>query len=300
MTPDQVVGSVSALWRFPVKSMKGESVGAVEVTPRGVVGDRAYALLDVETGKVASAKSVKRFPNLLACRAEFVASPRAGAEAPPVRITLPDGIVVASDAGDANQRLSAFFGREVAIIRSAPEDFTIDQYHPDVEHADPGGYRDTVVEARIGSALFAQAGQPSPVPVGAFFDVFPMSVMTTATLARLNHLRPETRFDARRFRMNVIVDVAGADFVENGWLDRTLALGGQARLGVSIPDPRCVMTTLAQDDLPGDTEVLRTLVQHNRLEVGAMGRFPCAGVYAVVAASGTIAVGDPVTLLATT
>ena len=151
---------VTALWRFPVKSMKGERLAGADVTPRGVVGDRAYALLDVETGKVASAKSVKRFPDLLACRAEFVSPPRTGADAPPVRITLPAGATVTSDAADANQRLSTFFGREVAIIRSAPEDFTIDQYHPDVEHADPGGYRDTVVEARIGSALFAQPASP--------------------------------------------------------------------------------------------------------------------------------------------
>jgi hypothetical protein len=63
-----------------------------------------------------------------------------------------------------------------------------------------------------------------------------------------------------------------------------------------MPDPRCVMTTLAQDDLPADTDVLRALVRHNRLEVAGAGVFPCAGVYAVVTHEGTARVGDPVVL----
>ena len=62
------VGAVAELWRFPVKSMQGEQLQEVTVTARGGVGDRAYALIDTATGQVASAKSVKRFPDLLACR----------------------------------------------------------------------------------------------------------------------------------------------------------------------------------------------------------------------------------------
>ena len=54
---------------------------------------------------------------------------------------------------------------------------------------------------------------------------------------------------------------------------------------------------LAQDDLPQDTDVLRTLVRHNRVQVGDLGQFPCAGVYAVVAAPGTVRTGDHVTVV---
>ena len=64
-----IVGSVAELWRFPVKSMKGEQLQEVTVTEQGVLGDRVYALIDAETGKVVSAKSVKLFPDILACRA---------------------------------------------------------------------------------------------------------------------------------------------------------------------------------------------------------------------------------------
>jgi uncharacterized protein len=201
---------------------------------------------------------------------------------------------VISDAPDVGATLSEFFGRPVELVRAAPEDFTIDQYHPDIEDLDPEGHRDTVTESKLGSAFFAEAGLPSAVPVGAFFDLFPVSVLTTSTLDRLNELRPESRFDERRFRMNIIVSTRDPGFVENGWVGRQLQIG-DAVVGVAIPDPRCVMTTLAQDELPKDTEVLRTLARQNRLEV-AGGLYPCAGVYATVASQGTIREGDSVSL----
>ena len=291
-----IVGSVAELWRFPVKSMKGEQLQEVTVTERGGLGDRAYALIDTETGKVASAKSVKLFPDLLACRAAFVEPPRANRDVPPVRIDLPNGRSVTSDSRDVDRALSAYFRRDVRLARVAPDDFTIDQYHPDVEGADPGGNRDTVVAQKLGSALFAALGMESPVPVGAFFDVFPLSVMTTSTLARLNELRPQSRFEPARFRMNIIVRTEPPGFVENGWVGHELGLGDGARINVALLDPRCVMTTLAQGDLPQDSDVLRTLVQHNRMPVGDLGQFPCAGVYAVVAAPGTVRTSDRVVL----
>ena len=79
------VGSVTGLWRFPVKSMRGERLDEAHVTEGGLVGDRAYALIDDDTGKVVSAKSVKQFPDLLACRARFVEPPRADEDLPPLR-----------------------------------------------------------------------------------------------------------------------------------------------------------------------------------------------------------------------
>ena len=294
MAPSENEGTVVGLWRFPVKSMAGERLQQVELSERGLLGDRGYALVDVATGKVASAKSVRLFPNILACQARFVEPPRAGHDLPAVRIVLPDGTAVTSDAGDRDRMLSSYFKREVTLARTAPDNFTIDQYHPDIEGADPAGHRDTVVEAKVGSAFFAEAGLASPVPVGAFFDLFPVSVLTTSTLDQLRARRPQSSIDERRFRMNVIVETASPGFVENGWVGKGVAIGPTARLHVAMPDPRCVMTTLAQDDLPSDPEILRALVQHNRIRVGDAGQFPCAGVYAVVAASGTLHTGDPV------
>jgi uncharacterized protein YcbX len=233
---------------------------------------------------------------MLDCKAAFVEPPRRGSDLPPVQILLPNGTTVRSESGEVDRVLSAYFKRNVTLGRAAPDDFTIDQYHPDVEGADPGGNRDTVVASKLGAALFAELGMESPVPVGSFFDVFPLSVLTTSTLAQLDEVRPQSRFDQRRFRMNVIVKTERPGFVENGWVGHKLGLGDGARLNVALLDPRCVMTTLAQDDLPQDTDVLRTLVRHNREQVGDLGQYPCAGVYAVVAAPGTVRIGDRVVL----
>lgn len=296
MTNSKIEGAVAGLWRFPVKSMRGEQLEEAEVTERGVLGDRAYALIDTDTGKVVSAKSVKLFPSLFDCKATFIEPPSEDGELPPVQISLPDGTSVTSDSGDVDDVLSAHFRRKVTLEQAAPDDFTIDQYHPDVEGADPEGHRNTVVAQKLGAALFAELGMESPVPVGSFFDAFPLSVLTTSTLEQLSELRPQTRFDQRRFRMNVIVKTERPGFIENDWIGHELGLGDGVLLKVALPDPRCVMTTLAQEDLPQDTDVLRTLIRHNRIQVGDLGQFPCAGVYAVIATPGTVRVGAPVVL----
>jgi uncharacterized protein YcbX len=275
--------------------MLGEELDAVDVSEDGVVGDRAYALRDRETGKVASAKHPKLWPDLLACRAAFVDAPQDD-ELPPVRIELADGNVVLSDAPDVDAVLSRFFGRDVELAHAAQNGYTIDQYHPDEENYDPEGHRDEVVEARLGAAFFNERGLPSAVPEGSFFDLFPLSVLTTSSLDRLGELEPQSRFDARRFRMNVIVETPARGFVENDWLGRTLAIGDDVQIGVALLDPRCVMPSLAQEDLPKDSGILKALAQHNRIDVaGAL--YPCAGVYAVAEATGAIRRDDGVSLV---
>ena len=295
MNSSEPVGTIGALWRFPVKSMLGEQLDAADLSEGGIVGDRAYALRDRETGKVASAKHSKLWPDLLGCRAAFVEPPRPGDELPPVRIELAEGNSVLSDAADVDAVLSRFFGRDVELARAAQNGYTIDQYHPDLENYDPEGHRDEVVEARLGAAFFNERGLPSAVPEDSFFDLYPLSVLTTSTLDQLGNLEPQSRFDVRRFRMNVIVDTPERGFVENGWLGRTLAIGDDVQLGVSLPDPRCCMPGLPQEDLPRDPQVLKALALHNRIDVaGAL--YPCAGVYAVAEATGTVRKDDSVSL----
>jgi uncharacterized protein len=295
MNSSETVGTVCTLWRFPVKSMLGEQVDVVEVGEGGIVGDRAYAVRDRQTGKVASAKNPKAWPGLFACRAAFIEPPRPGDELPPVRIDLADGDSVLSDAPDVGAVLSRFFGRDVELARAARHGYTIDQYHPDEENYDPDGHRDEVVESRLGAAFFIERGLPSAVPEGSFFDLFPLSVLTTSSLEQLGEFEPQSRFDACRFRMNVIVDTTEPGFVENEWVGRTLAIGDEVRIGVAMPDPRCVMPSLAQGDLPRDTGILKAL-GHNRIDV-AGSLYPCAGIYTVVEATGTIRGNDRVSLI---
>jgi uncharacterized protein len=280
-----IVGEVSELWRFPVKS----------IDEAGVVGDRSFAIVDATTGKVASAKHIASWPGLLDCWAESFEPDDGGM--PTVQIRLADGTVVMSDGEDVDAVLSKFFGREVRLARAAPEDFTVDMYHPDLEGLDPDGHRDVVVETRLGAAIFAQLGVPSPVPTGSFLDLFPVTAVTTSLLAALRDHRPGSQFDVRRFRMNLVVATDEPGPLENAWAGRQLQIGDDVRLRVAMPAMRCVMTTVAQDGLPQDREVMRMMVEHNRLQIPGAGLFPCAGVYATVESPGTVAAGDAVRLL---
>jgi hypothetical protein len=112
---------------------------------------------------------------------------------------------------------------------------------------------------------------------------------TTATLDRLRELNPKGRFEVRRFRPNIVVQLGSGEksFAENAWVGHTLAIGDAVRLSITGPCIRCVMTTLPQGDLPRDPGILRTAAQHNKVSVG---------VYATVERGGTIRRGDAVSV----
>ena len=118
------------------------------------------------------------------------------------------------------------------------------------------------------------------MPQDTFFDLGPVHILTTSTINQLRELYPEGRFEARRFRPNIVVETPGeTGFVENTWLNHTAAIGHEVVLRVFSPFPRCVMTTLPQDDLPQDYGILRTAAQHNNANVG---------VYAMVVQPGLV------------
>lgn len=264
------LGSVVSLWRYPVKSMMGEELNAAEVSDRGLVGDRAYALRDPSNAKVVSAKHPGKWGKLFDCRAVFAEPPRAGENTPPVRITLPNGSMVTSEQRDLNQILTHALGREVKWATAGSETQSIEEYWPDMEGL---AHRETVTDEAM--------------PPGTFFDLGAVHVLTTATIDRLRELYPQGRFEVRRFRPNLVIQPVCAEknFVENVWVDHTLVIGDEVRLKVTRACSRCVMTTLPQGDLPRDPGILRTAVEHNQGNVG---------VYAVVLRGGTIRRGDPV------
>ncbi len=101
------VGSVGALWRYPTKSIMGEELNATAVTERGLLGDRAYALMDRSTGKVASAKNSRKWRNLCQFSATYTEPPRLGEKFPPVQIALPENTIVTTEQSDIDRTLSA-------------------------------------------------------------------------------------------------------------------------------------------------------------------------------------------------
>jgi uncharacterized protein YcbX len=173
-----------------------------------------------------------------------------------------------TDESGVDERLSATLGRSVRLTSSVPSAPRAQGYWPQYEWlAEP----DTVFDFEL--------------PSGTFFDGATVHLVTTATLDQLQRLAPQCRFDVPRFRPNFVIQMSdgAAGFVESDWIDRTLALGDQVRLRVTGPCPRCVMTTLAQGDLPKDPEVLRAVVQQNQGNVG---------VYASVLRGGRVSHGD--------
>ena len=272
-------GTVKALWRYPIKSMAGTKLGEALVTEGGILGDRAYAVIDRSSGRVGSAKTPKKWAELMALAADFVEPPRPGTPLPPVRILWPDGTAVASDGGDPDTRLSETLGRPVTLTTERPE-------VPSLERLDPLAEEETIVD--IGELMMA----------GRFSDYAALHLITTATMARLAELRPESAFNARRFRPNVTIATPEGEqgFVENDWVGRELAIGDEVRLRISDPTPRCSVPTLAQQDLAKDPQVLRTIVEHNTLPVPVLDgeALPCAGVYAFVIQGGMVKRGDAV------
>jgi hypothetical protein len=285
------VGQVQSLWRYPVKSMMGEELNAAEVTDRGVVGDRAYALVDRETGKLASAKHPRKWQRLFEFQAAFVEPPRFAAPTPPVRLTFPDGRIVTSDDPALDQLLSEAFGRNVTFAASAPDAALFEEVWPEVKGDQIYG----MVQPRGSDELVTDVPAAFSAPADTFFDFSAIHLITTNTLDRLRELAPRSRFEVRRFRPNLVVTVPDTPgFVENAWTRHVLAIGEHVRLKVIIPTPRCVMTTLAQSDLPSDPDILRVIADHNRIRAGGLGELPCAGLYAAVLTSGTVRRGDPV------
>ena len=269
-------GAVAALWRYPVKSMMGEELNSCEVTGRGLLGDRHFAVVDRATGKVGGAKNPRKWGNFFDFRAAYAQPPQAAATMPPARIALPDGTVVTTGHGDLERALSRAFGRDVALEEAQPGEgapgATAEEYWPDMAGLD---YRDTVTDFDM--------------QAGTFFDTAVVHLLTTATIDRLRGLYPPGRFEARRFRPNIVVSTGPDElgFAENDWIGHTAAIGGTVRLAITGPCPRCVMITLPQGDLPKDSGILRTAARHNTMS---------AGVYASVLTGGSIRRGDPVTL----
>jgi len=271
-----LVGTVQALWRYPVKSMLGDSPSQLDVDPRGIRGDRAYALWDHSSGRVASAKNPRLWQGLLGYRARFREEPTPEAPLPPVLIgpREDDGSAgICSGEDDVDAFFSELFGRRVSLLDSPPEGASLDQYWPPVE-----------------GRAFQDVTNALELPTGTFFDACPIHAITTATLEQLRQLEPELDFAVERFRPNLLIATPpeSTGFVEEGWSGACLQIGEQLVLRIDGGCPRCVVTTLAQGALEENLEILRATARHNGV---------VAGIRLSVVSPGPVAVGDPVRLL---
>lgn len=261
MTNGEVVGSVGALWRFPVKSMQGERLDRVEVVTGGMVGDRVAALVS-DVGHLLSAKTV---PELLWASARTEPD---GA----VIVTLPDGTQVPIDDPTAAEAFSAWLGRPVSVARTGALPATTLTYEMTFDPPD-----DT-------AELFAL-----DVPDGRLHDLADLHLLTSASLAAMAARAPGSDWDVRRFRPGVLLDVDGDTFAEDGWVGATLTVGdGGARVSVVQQAVRCAMPLRAQPGgLERDVALFRALSDAHNFHLGS---------YCSVLEPGQLHVGDPVVL----
>jgi uncharacterized protein len=274
------IGVVQDLFRYPVKSMLGERLSVVEIGARGVIGDRAYALLETSSRVVTA----KKWPSMLEFSARYDMSPTPG-ELAPLCITLPDGRAIQAQDPDASAVLSAVLGRTVSLERARGDQ----RSHAEIDPATVFG--DVPVEQVKPGFTAATMPDSFALPPGTFFDSAMIHVLASGTLAHLRRLTGEdAQLDPRRFRPNIVVETApGVEgFLEDDWLEGALEVGESVRIVQMRPTLRCVMTTHRQAELGRDLRILRTAAQHHGNQVG---------VWAAIGAPGTVRVGDRVVLV---
>jgi uncharacterized protein YcbX len=283
------VGTLTQIYRYPVKSMIGETLEATTLGDKGIPGDRAWAVRDELRGGIQGGKKIA---GLMNCSARYLESPGEG-NAPAPEITLPNGDVLSAADTDAAARIGAAVEREVTLWpivsperlehyrRSPPdkEDFeeewrdvfgrTADEPLPDL--------------SKFPQELFEYESLP-----GTYFDAFPLLVLTKRSLESFAAVAPDSNIDVRRFRPNLLIETDSDErFPEQSWIGKRIKIG-DVIVSIAMECPRCVMTTRAVADLPKDPGVMRKLVQ----ETGGI-----FGVYASVEGAGSVRAGDAVELL---
>lgn len=292
------VGTIQELWRYPVKSLAGESVASARLTKRGVLGDRCWAFVDAVSGEIRSAK---RMPELLAFRARFAAGAEPAPEAwgdavADVEIVAPDGATHAGRDPQTDARLSAAIGAPVRLVPLAPPE---DRAHYRLREERSAEQLAAQMQLQPGEGMPDFSGTPAEMlamlaeyatPPGSYADAYPLHLLTSASLAALRE-RSGIDADRRRFRANLCVDSGGgaADFREFGWIGRRLRVG-DAILAVESKTIRCSMPSRAQPPfgLAEDPRITPALVVHCKRHLG---------VNVHVEREGSVRIGDPVSLL---
>jgi uncharacterized protein YcbX len=261
----RVVGRVESLWRYPVKSMRGEELRETFAGFPGVYGDRVYAFRSSAAPKGFPYFTGREQAQMLRYRASF----RHGE-----RMMLPPNLADAEALPPG-----------VTPLYADPADLMVDVETPagEVLAIDDPRLIDRLREgAREGRELSLLRSER------ALTDCRPISLISIQTADQLSQ-EVGVELDKRRFRANVYVDLAeAAGFGEDAWVGRRLRIGDKAEIAVMDRDPRCKMITLDPDTAQANPEVMRHV---------AKGHDGTAGVYAAMLVEGVIHAGDAIVLL---
>lgn len=288
----QMLGRISQVWRYPVKGMAGESLPACVLTERGLQGDRLWAVRDLKRNEV---QSCKFRPGLLRLIAQTRLE-KGAADGQNVELLMPDGARVSCHAPEVHELISRLVGHESRLEPlSAQGDLSAFKRYKSEGH----GWLE-----ELKATFERKAGEPLPdfsdlpqdmvdyvsLP-GSFFLVSPLHLLTTASLDYLRARQPQSDWDTRRFRPNLVIDTLDTldtepGLLEQSWLGGRLQLG-EAEVRCTVAAPRCGAVTRAQQTLPVDTRPLRAVVREADQNLG---------IYADTLQPGLLQVGDPVYL----
>jgi uncharacterized protein YcbX len=285
------VGTIASIHRYPVKSMQGETLDQAFLGAKGIPGDRAWAVRNERRGGIQGAKQIA---GLMRCSARYLDEPVPEATAPVPEITTTAGDRFRADAATAAEQLSKSVEAEVTLWPLVPAEV--------LEHYRrlPPESPDQDMQAALREFFARQPHEPLPdlgkfppevlqfeTPPGTYFDAFPLLLLSQTSLDSMTANAPESRFDPRRFRPNLVFEGPSSEsHPELAWEGQRLEVG-EAVLALEIQCPRCVMTTHGFDDLPKDPKVMRALVR----ETGGN-----LGIYARVETPGKVSVGDALVL----
>jgi len=306
------VGTVKQIWRYAIKSMAGEQLKECSVGTLGIPGDRGWAIRNETTREMTTGKA---FPLLMQCGSRYLESP-VNEFVPHAEIRFADGFITTTDHPDVNNILSERLGKPVTLWPIQPANNT-EHYRRRSKQARVLGrlakYRafrsvlPTITSfgkpnAELRKMFSRDPGEPIPdisilppeiveftSPPGTYFDAFPINILATASLDAMARVNPTAQWDVRRFRPNFLIETDPhiQTLVESEWTGRKLRIG-TVELQCDIPTTRCGMTMHAQEGLPKDPSILRSIVKDANQNLG---------VYARVAVPGEVRLGDVVELI---
>jgi uncharacterized protein YcbX len=254
------LGYVREITRYPIKSLAGIAVESAILGWHGLNGDRRFAFRHIADDGGFPWLSASKLPELLLYQP--VGIDDKSDELLPTHVRTPSGCLLQIGSAELNAEITARFGSRVELMQ--------------LKHG--------------------------------IFDEAAISIITPATIAGIGREAAIRDLDPRRFRANIVIDTESVEpFHEEAWIGGTLVFGewhgrlahesarkmhaprGAPAIHVTMPDLRCVMINLDPDTAAKDARVMKTVARLNQNN---------AGVYATVVQTGTIRVGEPVSLVA--
>jgi MOSC domain-containing protein len=260
-----VVGKIESLWRYPVKSMAGETVDEVFVGYAGVFGDRLYAFLNQRAPAGFPYLTGRTRPEMLRFSARFRDAARA--------------------SQPANRADAEGMGPGLTPVYPHPDDLVVDVTLP-------SGERLAATDPLLVERLAGRGADVSDLSLirsdRALTDCRPVSLISHHTIKQIGDEIGLT-LDRRRFRANIFADLgSGHGFGEDTYVGKRLQLGARCVIAVLDRDPRCKMISID----PETSEENKDVFGHvSRAHDG------CAGIYCAVLTEGMVRKGDAIVMV---